>query len=91
MKIQNKAVIIPQVPQLKDYFSLLTICMDNPPHGGFTPSEMLKRYKITDKLIGESVNFDSGELEKIKEIVKSTPWNFRSKEIIAFSDYIEKL
>ena len=59
MKIQNKAVIIPQVPQLKDYFSLLTICMDNPPHGGFTPSEMLKRYKITDKLIGESVNFDS--------------------------------
>lgn len=91
MKIENKPVVISVIPSINSYFKLLEICLDFPPQGGFSPSEMVKRYKLSEKLIGESVEFDSGEMEKIKEVVKATNWNFRHKAIIDFADYIEKL
>lgn len=91
MKIKNKPVTIVQAPSITGYFKLIEICLDSPPQGGFSPSEMVKRFKISEKLKGEIAEFDSGEIEKIKEVVKATGWAFRSKEIVEFSDYIEKL
>lgn len=91
MRILNTPVSIPQFPDIKDYFGLINVSLDAPPAGGFEPSEMVRRYRISDKLKGDYIEVDSDELEKIKECVAKTPWAFRSKIIIQFSDYIKGL
>lgn len=78
-----------------DYAWLLRSALRRTPEGGATVDLMRKRMPILDKLedaeVGNKVDFTIGELNAIKDSVKTMTWGFLDKDLITFTDYIESL
>ena len=100
MKIENKIITVNVTTKLgitpieKKYSDLIIEIVNAPPReGGFTVTEMRSRLKLIEKLekANGEIEFQHGELMKVKECLALMQWKFISKEIVEFTDAIEKL
>ncbi len=78
---------------IEKYSDLITICMRNPPQGGYDVEEMRKRIKVMDTLDkgGKTLEFEDADFECVKQCVKNMRWASIHKEILEFVDYISGL
>jgi hypothetical protein len=78
-----------------DYAYLLRAALRNVPQGGATIAIQEKRLpvlkKIADVEVGDKVEFTQGELNTVKNCVKTMPWLFVDQVTVDLSDYIESL
>jgi len=81
------------------FADLTILCLNLPPQGGYSVSEMKTRLPITEKLdtikldANGSVELEQAQLEKIQECENKMDghWTQPHKDLIAFSAYIRKL
>lgn len=89
--IENKKISIPG--DIKKYSGLITVCVQNPPQGGYDVDEMRKRIKIIDIIEkgGTALVFEDADFDCLKQCVNSMRWAYMHKEILNFLDYISGL
>lgn len=82
------------------YIDLIEYTLDVIPQGGFTPKDIRDRNRIQDNLdkyIGQSdlkdhkgsISFEDSDFENLKDIVKSSRWTIRTRDIHDFLNIFE--
>jgi len=92
--LKNKATEIEKTEGEKMKFSnFIESCLNHRPKEGFSVTEMKTRLDIMCKLDHdkESIKFEDAEATKIIECVKVMPWGAMHKDIVAFSEAVEKM
>jgi hypothetical protein len=73
------------------YADLIKYCLDTPPQGGFSVSEMSKRIKILDILenseSGANLSFGKDQGNTIMQCIDSSKWSRMHRDITEFVDY----
>jgi hypothetical protein len=66
------------------YSELLQVCLDVPPQGGFTTTEMKARLKVStalDKANGH-IELEDADYNKLVELVKDMKWGVVAQELV---------
>jgi hypothetical protein len=89
--IENRKVIIANAQMT--YRELIKAVCEKAPENGFTLAEMRERNRILDAIHKESDKYplEDADYEKLKNLVLNMSWAVFDKEIIVFSEYIERL
>lgn len=75
------------------YIDLITVCVNQIPQGGFTPSEMKARMRLLDQISGvkEEIALEDSDVNKLKEIVASSRWTAMHPDLVQFITDVENL
>lgn len=89
--VENKKLEIPG--DIKDYFDLIKICMNQPPQGGYNADEMRKRLRVLNVIDKEkeSMELEDADVACTQQCVKEMRWNFLHQDILNFVEYISGL
>lgn len=74
------------------YTDLLKICLNNPPQGGFSVTEMRQRLKIIDSLetANGKIKLEDADYVLTSTCVKDFKWAQMHKDILEFIDHVLK-
>lgn len=92
--IKNKVTEIDKGEGVKmKYSELAESCVNHPPQGGYSVTEMKDRLNLLGKLDHdkEVIKLEDAEADKLVECVKAMPWGRMHKDIVAFSDAVDKM
>lgn len=89
-KLENK--IIQNGDKQIKYSELLSTCLNQTPKEGFTPSEMRSRLRILDVLANANgeIELEDADAAITKKLVSEMRWVVLSKDILEFTDEVEK-
>lgn len=72
------------------YAELLKVCLDVPPQGGFTTTEMKSRLRLAnalDKANGH-IELEDSDHSKLMELVKDMKWGVVSQDLIDLEEAV---
>jgi hypothetical protein len=97
-KLTNKITTIKKSSDSEeklDYSFFIIQCINVPPKEGYTVEDMKKRIKISEiaenTKLEEEFDFKAEDLIILKKCVNEMRWAVAHKDIVAFSDDVEKL
>lgn len=75
------------------FSELAESCVNHPPKAGYTVTEMKERLNIVGKLDHEkdTIELEDAEAAKLIECVTVMPWAMMHKEIVEFSEAVNKM
>ena len=74
----------------------MVLCLNNPPQGGFDIATMRKRSRVLDEIETakekkkNSIEIEDADFETLKVCVAAMRWGMIHRDLLAFSEYIEK-
>lgn len=88
-------ILRPDVPveDTKDYKQIIEHALDIPPQGGFTPKDIRDRNRIQkslDDIKDNKLKLEDSDYKNLSEIIKTSRWGSRKKELQDFLDVFEK-
>ena len=90
--IENKSTTIFKAPDVTaTYADLLISILNRPPQKGVTLKEMRRDLKLLDKLEDASneIIFTDEEYKHLLELINSSEWAIKHKDILDFAEYFE--
>ena len=72
------------------YAELLKVCLDVPPQGGFTTTEMKARLRVSsalDKANGH-IELEDADYNKLVELIKDMKWGVVSQDLVDLEEAV---
>ena len=78
-----------------DYAGLIKLVCNTPAQGGFSLQDIRTRIAITsaseETKTGKDILLETADATYLQNLVKNMRWQFSHKDILAFSDSVEKM
>lgn len=77
----------------KGYKEIIEHALDMPPQGGFTPKDIRDRNRVQkslDEIKDNKLKLEDADFNNLSEIIKTSRWGSRKKELQIFLEIFEK-